>query len=371
MTEQETIATLILQNVPGIGLMSMKRLIQQFGSAEEVVARHEELPSLVKGFSREQAQAIARTDLHEQAKREWEFANKHGIRCLGLGDDDYPAHLQGCVDAPLMLFYKGSADLNSLRIVSIVGTRHATDYGRTLCNRFVSELQSLCPDALIVSGLAYGIDICAHRAALEHGLATIAVLAHGLDRIYPPQHRAEATRIISHGGLLTEFPGGTNPDRYNFVQRNRIIAGISDAVIVVESALKGGSLITASLANDYGRECFAFPGPVGSPYSEGCNNLIRTNSAMLLQSAAELVEAMCWNTAGTASRPIQRSLFPELNEEEKRIVNSLRQSPTGIQVNTLTVQTGIPIHRLTATLLDLEMKGVVRSLAGGSYRLLL
>ena len=155
------------------------------------------------------------------------------------------------------------------------------------------------------------------------------------------------------------------------MQRNRIIAGISDAVIVVESALKGGSLITASLANDYGRECFAFPGPVGSPYSEGCNNLIRTNSAMLLQSAAELVEAMCWNTAGTASRPIQRSLFPELNEEEKRIVNSLRQSPTGIQVNTLTVQTGIPIHRLTATLLDLEMKGVVRSLAGGSYRLLL
>ena len=267
MTEQETIATLILQNVPGIGLMSMKRLIQQFGSAEEVVARHEELPSLVKGFSREQAQAIARTDLHEQAKREWEFANKHGIRCLGLGDDDYPAHLQGCVDAPLMLFYKGSADLNSLRIVSIVGTRHATDYGRTLCNRFVSELQSLCPDALIVSGLAYGIDICAHRAALEHGLDTIAVLAHGLDRIYPPQHRAEATRIISHGGLLTEFPGGTNPDRYNFVQRNRIIAGISDAVIVVESALKGGSLITASLANDYGRECFAFPGPVGSPYA--------------------------------------------------------------------------------------------------------
>ena len=232
------------------------------------------------------------------------------------------------------------------------------------------DLQELLPDVLIVSGLAYGIDIQAHRCALECGFDTVGVLAHGLDRIYPAVHRQTAVQMLQQGGLLTEFPSGTNPDRQNFVRRNRIIAGISDATIVVESAEKGGALITADIAESYHRDCFAFPGRIDAPYSAGCNQLIRNNRAVLLQSAEELIKAMNWDVQPTAPATIQRQLFPELSDEESTICKLLEKHPDGLQINTLVVETNIPINRITGILFELEMKGVIRTLAGGMYRLL-
>ena len=370
MSEQETIAMLALGFTPGIGVISGKKLVERFGSATEVFARREELPHLVSGFPAHLAESLAAPGAFERARREWEFASMHGIRCLCLNDEAYPSRMRECADAPLVLFYKGSADLNALHMVAIVGTRNITDYGRTLCIRFVEELKACCPDVIIVSGLAYGVDICAHRAALNHGADTVAVLAHGLDRIYPSQHRAEVSRMLTRGGVLTEYPCGTSPDRPNFVRRNRIIAGICDATVVIESAVKGGSLITAELASEYGRDCFAFPGPVGAPYSEGRNCPIRDNKAALLQHADELVKALRWDVPETPHRPVQRTLFTDLTDEEQAVVDLLGKSPTGIHINTLTVQTNIPVHKLSSLLFTLEMKGVVKLLAGGSYRLI-
>lgn len=370
MSEQETVAMLALGFTPGIGSVSAKRLIEQLGSATEVFARRQELPRLVPGFPAHAVEALADSGTFERAKREWEFASAHDIRCLCLNDEAYPSRMRECTDAPLVLFYKGSADLNARHMVAVVGTRHITDYGRTLCTHFVKELKACCPDAVIVSGLAYGVDICAHRAALEQGADTVAVLAHGLDRIYPSQHRAEASRMLTQGGVLTEYSCGTIPDRPNFVRRNRIIAGLCDATVVVESATKGGSLITAELASEYNRDCFAFPGPVGAPYSEGCNCLIRDNKAVLLQHADELMKALRWDTPETPRRPVQRTFFPDLTDEEQLVVDLLSKSPTGIHINTLTVQANIPVHKLSSLLFTLEMKGVVKLLAGGCYRLL-
>jgi DNA processing protein len=270
------------------------------------------------------------------------------------------------------LFYRGNARLDALRVISIVGTRHATAYGEDLCNSFVRDLKELCPDVLIVSGLAYGIDIHAHRAALQHGFPTVGVLAHGLDRIYPAAHRKTAIAMMDQGGLLTEFMSGTNPDRQNFVKRNRIVAGMSDATIIVESAAKGGALITAELAESYHRDCFAFPGKTTDIYSAGCNKLIRNNRAALLLSAEDFVETMGWSTSTGKAAPkaIQRELFPDLNEEESKVVDILQQCSEGMQVNQLVVEADIPINRMSALLFELEMKGVVRALAGGVYRLL-
>ena len=270
------------------------------------------------------------------------------------------------------MFYRGNARLDSLRVISIVGTRHATAYGEDLCNSFVRDLKELCPDVLIVSGLAYGIDIHAHRAALQYGFPTVGVLAHGLDRIYPAAHRKTAIAMMDQGGLLTEFMSGTNPDRQNFVKRNRIVAGMSDATIIVESAAKGGALITAELAESYHRDCFAFPGKTTDIYSAGCNKLIRNNRAALLLSAEDFVETMGWATSASKASPkaIQRELFPDLNEEESKVVDILQQCSEGMQVNQLVVEADIPINRMSALLFELEMKGVVRALAGGVYRLL-
>ena len=307
----------------------------------------------------------------KRAEEEWVFTEKNQIQCITYNDERYPSRLRECEDAPIALFYRGNTPLNTLRTVSIVGTRHATAYGEDLCNTFVRDLANLCPDILVVSGLAYGIDIHAHRAALQHGLATVGVLAHGLDRIYPAAHRKTAIAMMDQGGLLTEFMSGTNPDRQNFVKRNRIVAGVCDATIVVESAAKGGALITAELAESYHRDCFAFPGRTTDLYSAGCNALIRNNRASLILSAEDFVEAMGWKTSTHPSNnTVQRELFPELSEEEMNVVQALQRNPDGMQINILVVETNIPINRMSALLFELEMKGVVRAMAGGVYRLL-
>lgn len=308
-------------------------------------------------------------DALKRAAVEMEFITRHGICALTLNDDNYPARLRECDDAPLIIYYKGNADLNRQRIVGVVGTRRCTAYGQDLTRRFVSRLRELCPDVLVVSGLAYGIDICAHREALASGLDTVGVLAHGLDTIYPNHHRQTAVEMVSHGGLLTEYISQTEPFANNFRQRNRIIAGLSDAVLVAESAYKGGALITARIAQDYGRDVFAFPGAVGAPYSEGCNRLIRDNKAALVTSADDMIADMGWQTASQQPEAVERQLFPDLTAEEQAVVAQLQQT-NDLQLNILSVKTNIPIGQLTAILFQLEMKGVVKALAGGTYHLI-
>ena len=369
--QDEQIYTLALTRIPGLGLMGACSLMRTLGSASAIFQNRKDLKELIPEVSHKLVKALDCPEAFKRAKQELQFAEKNQIQCITLNDPAYPSRLRECEDAPLALFYRGNASLNALRIVSMVGTRHATAYGEEVCQSFVSDLANLCPDVLIVSGLAYGIDIQAHKAALQHGFPTIGVLAHGLDRIYPTAHRKTAVSMMDQGGLLTEFMSGTNPDRQNFVKRNRIVAGMSDATIVIESATKGGALITAELAESYHRDCFAFPGKTTDPYSTGCNKLIQNNKASLVLSAEDFVNAMGWNAHDKKPKEaIQRELFPELNEEERAIVAILQQSTEGIQINTLVVKANIPINRMSSLLFELEMKGVVKAMAGGIYRLI-
>lgn len=307
-----------------------------------------------------------------RAAAEMEFITKNGIQVLTLHDPAYPRRLSECPDAPIVLYYMGTADLNQLHIINMVGTRQCTTYGQDLIRRFVSDLRQMCPDVLIVSGLAYGVDVCAHRHALENGFETVGVLAHGLDQIYPPRHRAIAAEMVKHGGLLTEYMSQTQALPNNFRQRNRIVAGMSDATILVESAYKGGGLITCRIAQEYGRDVFAFPGSVGMTYSEGCNRMIRNNTAALITSAQDFMESMGWEDRSKMTdgrKIIERELFVDLTPEEQRIVDALTKT-NDLQMNLISVQTNIPIGQLTALLFSLEMKGVLKPLAGGMYHLL-
>lgn len=370
MIYDERICSIALTLCPGVGRIGAKRLIEGIGSAVEVFKHREELPGMIPGVSGALVASLDAPDAFRRAEQEMEFVEKNRLQCLTLHDGAYPSRLRECEDAPVALFYKGSADLNRLHVINMVGTRHATDYGKRFCNDFLHDLSALCPDVLVVSGLAYGIDIQAHRAALDSQLATVAVLAHGLDTIYPSVHRQVAIRMLSQGGLLTEFLSGSSPEKHNFVARNRIVAGMSDATIVVESAVKGGSLITADLAFGYHRDCFALPGRAVDLYSAGCNRLIRDNKAMLIQSAEEFMEAMGWQSdEALVSGGIQRSLFPELSDEEQMVVQLLMQRGD-LHINTLVVESNIPVGRMSSILFNLEMKGVVKALVGGTYHLL-
>lgn len=373
MTEQETLYAIALSFVPRLNLLNRKMLLETVGSFTEIFEQRQNLKDLIPHANKSTLEALAMMDMHlKRAEEELSFAQAGHIRCIGYNDEAYPARLRECPDAPILLYYRGTSSLNTRRIISMVGTRHITQYGKDLCSSFVRELKQLCPDVLIVSGLAYGVDIHCHRAALEQGLETIGVLAHGLDQIYPRMHRDTAVRMVQQGGLLTEFPSRSYADKIHFVQRNRIVAGMTDATIVVESAKKGGSLITAEIAEGYGRDIFAFPGRIGDPYSEGCNNLIRSNRAGLITCAEDFVKAMGWETEAQLhqqlSQGLQQELFPDLTEEEQRIVKALTGTDSK-QINILAIDTAIPIGKLTSLLFNLEMKGVVRLLSGGCYRL--
>ena len=375
MNQQEIISAIALTRISYFSLAELLELFRRVGSAQEIVAHSQHIRDLLPDASDRLTQAF--TDIGQAlryAESELRTAEGMGVRPLVMGDDDYPSRLLECADAPLVLYYQGSASLNQKRVVSIVGTRRCTPYGQDLVRRFMSELRSLCPQVLVVSGLAYGIDICAHREALAQGYDTVGVVAHGLDDLYPPSHRLTADQMLKQGGLLTEFPTCTRPDRLNFVRRNRIVAGLSDATLLVESAIRGGGLITTRIANDYGRDVFAFPGAVGAPYSEGCNDLIRRQGAGLITSAKHFVEAMGWQNDAQLSEAqaqgIERQLFPELTADEQRVVAVL-QRKNDLQINILSVQSGIAVGPLTALLFSLEMKGVVRTMAGGTYHLLM
>ena len=372
---QETFYAMALTRLTNFNFQQALEIYKAAGSAQNLYEHRNEVGDMIEGCTPRLVEALKDWgDAMKRAEAEVKYMEEHKIRACTLLDDDYPQRLLECADAPLVLYYKGNSDLNQTRIISIVGTRQITNYGRDLCHKFIRELNELCPQVLIVSGLAYGVDICAHRESLAVGYETIGVLAHGLDQIYPYHHRDTAAQMVEHGGLLTEFMTQTNADKPNFVRRNRIVAGMSDSTIVIESAAKGGSLITAEIAQSYDRAVFAFPGNIGQPFSEGCNNLIRDNGAGLISSAEDFVKAMGWEYDAVRRQAladgIERQLFPELSPEEQKIVSLLQQT-NDLQLNIISVKTGIAIHQITAMLFQLEMKGVVKPLAGGMYHLLM
>ena len=374
MTEQELIYTMALTRVPSLNLTHQHLLLEALGSATAIFEHRRDIFDVLPDAHPRMAEALALMEIHlSRAEEEYAFAQSGKIQCIHYNDEAYPARLRECPDAPLLIYYRGTADLNARHILSMVGTRKITEYGKDICRHFIKDLKSLCPDTIVVSGLAYGVDINCHRSALQNGLPTLGVLAHGLDQIYPRHHRETAVKMVTQGGLLTEFMSRTNPDKKNFVQRNRIVAGLSDATLVVESAAKGGSLITAELAECYHRDVFAFPGRYSDAYSEGCNNLIRQNHAALITSAETFVETMGWETAQARQEQlangVQQNLFPDLSEQEQIIVRAL-QNVDDMPINVLSVNTNIPIGTLSSLLFTLEMKGVVKMLNGSKYRLL-
>ena len=374
MDQQEILNTILLTRLNYFSLAGMLELYRKVGSATLIMEHKNDIRDILPDASDKLVSAIKNCDeARSRAEVELEYDLRYGIEPIPMNDDRYPQRLKNCDDAPLMLFYKGNADLNQQRVINIVGTRQCTPYGEDLIRRFISDLKQLSPRVLIVSGLAYGVDINAHRQALANGYETVGVLAHGLDDLYPTRHRETALQMIEHGGLLTEFLTQTNADKINFVRRNRIVAGMSDACILVESKSHGGGLITTEISQAYGRDVFAFPGRVGDAYSEGCNNLIRSNGAGLITSAADFVKDMGWQDDATLMRAkqqgIERSLFPELSPEEQLIVDILSKT-NDLQINLISVKSNIDITRLTSLLFTLEMKGIIKTLAGGMYHLL-
>lgn len=374
MNTEEIFYTMALTRISNFNFAQALELYRAVGSAQMLYEHRNDIGDILKECSPRLMEALKDWDEPmKRAEAELKYMQEHGIRGITLNNDDYPQRLRECADAPIVLYYKGNSDLNQAKIVSIVGTRHITPYGQDLTRRFVTDLRAYCPKLLIVSGLAYGVDINAHRYALENKYETIGVLAHGLDQIYPFRHRETAAEMLNHGGLLTEFMTLTNADKPNFVRRNRIVAGMADAVVLVESAAKGGGLITAEIAQSYGRSVFAFPGRVDAEFSKGCNNLIRDNGAGLISNAEDFVRAMDWmdevHRQQALADGIERNLFPDLSPEEQQIVSLLAKT-NDLQLNILSTKTGLPIGQLTALLFQLEMKGVIKTLAGGMYHLL-
>lgn len=364
--KKELIYQIAINHIPGIGGVTARRLISYCGGVEAVF--REKLLALKKipGIGEKLAAAIHNQDVFVRAEQEILFIEKHNIRALFYQDDEYPYRLKQCEDGPMLIFIKGNTDLNRQKVLAIIGTRNITAYGRSHCEELVSKLVPY--DPLIVSGLAYGVDACAHKAALKHNLPTVAVLGHGLDRIYPQVHNTLAKQIVSDGALVTDFLTGTKPDRENFPKRNRIIAGLCDGIIVIEAAVTGGALITANIANSYNRDVFALPGRVCDKYSQGCNKLIRINKAHLMESVADLQYIMNWEAGNNAKPGIQTSLFVTLNEEEKKIASFLKdKNEAGI--DQIVTGTGFNLSKTTALLLNLEFKEVVKPLPGKMFRL--
>jgi len=359
------ISKIALTLIKGVGHVTAKNLLATFGEADSIFKASKDALMQVPGVGAGIAAQILETDALEEASRQLRFLEKHKIETLFFKDDNYPRRLRECPDAPIILYYKGTADLNHARVVSIVGTRRATEYGKMLCRQLAETLRSY--NVLVVSGLAYGIDIAAHKESLANEIPTIGVLGHGLDRIYPSMHKTIAQGMLRNGGLLTEFPLNTLPDRENFPKRNRIIAGIADVTIVVEATSKGGALITADIAGSYNRDVFAFPGRTTDEYSQGCNFLIKTNRAGLLNHARDLVYYLGWDDPHRKSAERQLKLPVGLSLEELSIVQVLRDAPA--MVDEIAIKTTLQQSKLAIHLLSLEMQGVLTSLPGNVYRL--
>lgn len=352
--------------IPGIGDITAKKLIAYCGGVEAVFKEKGKGLLKVPGIGQTLAEAILKNKVLSIAEKELRFIEKFKITPLFYLDSGYPERLKHAEDSPVMLYYKGSASFNVPRVVAVVGTRRASDYGKKICRNLIEGLAPL--NVLVVSGLAYGIDICAHRAALDMGLSTVGVVGHGLDMLYPQSHKATAEKMLLNGGLLTDFTSGSKFIPENFPKRNRIVAGLSDAVVVVEAAKKGGALITADIANSYNRDVFAFPGRVGDHYSEGCNNFIKSNRAALIQSADDLIYIMGWQEKkDNKKKLVQKQLFEDLSADEKAVVDFLEKEGDA-SIDLISLNLKLPASKIASLLLNLEFQGVIQCLPGKIYQ---
>ncbi|HAN78199.1 MAG TPA: DNA-protecting protein DprA [Bacteroidales bacterium] len=353
--------------IPGIGPVLAKNLIAYCGSPDAIFTEKIAVLKKIPGIGDKLAAAIKSADVLNRAEEEVRFILKNNIRTLFYLDSDYPHRLKECSDAPIVLFYRGNDVFDAPYILSIVGTRNATEYGKTVCNLLIEQLASLNIPLVIVSGLAYGIDICAHKASIKNNLPTVASLAHGLDRIYPGNHASVAKEMLEKGALVTEFLSQTNFVRENFLRRNRIIAGLADATLVIESAVKGGALVTADIAHSYDRDVLAVPGSISSEYSKGCNFLIKNNKAALIESADDIISALNWNIGNKKPQAIQQKLFVELSPNEEKIRAILMESDHTI--DSIFIKSGLEMSKISASLLEMEFKGLVKNLPGKVFSL--
>ncbi len=355
-----------LTMAPAIGPIKARALIKFLGSAEAVFLEKKEILMKIDGIGSRLSDSIASDRLLEEAEKEMEFMSRHRINALYFQDPEYPYRLKECEDAPIILYTRGEEGLHCQQSLSVVGTRRATSYGRDMCREIIKGLSELTGDLVVVSGLAFGIDVIAHRAALEYGLPTVAVLGHGMSTIYPRSHRDTAKRIIEQGGLVTDFHSKMGPERNNFLRRNRIIAGLSQATLVIESAKTGGALITAGMAFSYHREVLAVPGRAGDEKSKGCNGLIQKDMAALVESPRDIIDRLNWEKRSLPAKQIQaREISP--SPDEKKILRLIQDIP-GIEPGAIGSNTGLPVHGVLAQLMEMELKGWIAVEPGNRYR---
>lgn len=367
MMSEEMISLLRLQGIPNIGEISARKLIHKCGSAEAIFKERKEVLHTIDGIGSIITRYLNDSRFLKMAEKEFLYARDHQIEVIHFADPRFPPYLRHCPDAPLLLFKRGRISLLGQRIISIVGTRNMTRHGEDFCRKLMEELLPLNP--VVVSGFAYGVDICVHKAAIELGLQTIGCLAHGLNQIYPRAHHRYCEAVETNGGFLTEFWSTSKPERVNFLKRNRIIAGMSQATVVIESGKKGGSLVTADLANDYNRDVFAVPGRPGDVYSEGTNRLIKSQKAHLLTSAADLIYHLNWDLEERPTPGVQKKFFVELDDAEQHVYSHLKEEGKEM-LDDIAIKSGISVSRTASVLLSLEMKGVVRPLPGRFFEVI-
>lgn len=365
MENEELFYYLALQSVVGIGPIKAKKLLNHFGGAKQLFQATRNDIKRIKGLRADVLEQLNNSVVFEKAEKEMRFIENNTISALTYEHEAYPSKLKHCPDAPLVLFSKGNFNINNKKVISIVGTRMMTSYGSQFLKDFIKEIRRF--DPIIVSGLAYGIDICAHKESLHNNICTIGVLAHGLDRIYPKPHARIAEKMLENGGLFTEFWSGGSPVRENFIKRNRIIAGLSEATLVVESALKGGSLITSELASSYYRDVFAVPGRTTDKFSQGCNMLIKSNKAAMITSVKDLEYILGWTSKPLKTKPVQKKLFVEMSKDEKQLYDFLQGSEK-LLLDQLALETGFSVQKALMILLQLELKGMVISHPGKFYQ---
>lgn len=361
MKDEELLFALALQRAKGIGDINVKKLIETCGSAKNVLQERQNTLQKINGIGSVTLKNIFNPNNLKEAEKELKLISISNIKPLYYLEKEYPQKLVHCIDSPILLFQDGNFDFNNSKIISVVGTRRMTNYGRDFCKEFIADLKIHNP--IIVSGFAYGVDICAHNAAVENDLQTVGVFAHGFGQLYPKSHKKYMSKVYENGGFLTEFWYNDAPFRENFLKRNRIVAGISQATVVVESASRGGALVTASIANSYSRDVFALPGRNNDTYSSGCNTLIRDNKAALITSAKDVVEMLNWEKESKQQKVIQPKLFIDLTSEEQKIMDYLHKKQKEL-LDVIALDCEVLVHKTASLLFQLEMKGLVRPLPG-------
>ncbi len=360
MSEQELFHLLALSKIEGVGDVVAKKLLLHCGSAEQIFKSKSSQLTGIDGIGIFLTNNLKNKTVFEKAEKELKYIKDNSINVMHFQDKNYPDKLKHCIDGPVLIFNSGNLNINNRKIISIVGTRQITSYGTEFTKKLIEDLAPL--DPIIVSGFAYGVDIVAHQAAMDHNLQTIGVIAHGLNQIYPKVHKKYVSKMEKNGGFLTEFWSDSEPLRENFVRRNRIVAGMAEATIVIESADRGGSLITATMANDYNRDVFAVPGRTSDKFSQGCNNLIKTQKANLLTSAADLVYILNWDIQKEV-KPIQKQLFVTLEPDEQKIYDFLIKNGKEV-LDIIALECDLPVYKISVILFNMELKGVIRPLPG-------